>query len=390
MERVVILQHRLLHYRLELFSMLREMLSAEGVELVLVHGQASETERLRNDTGTLPWAVCVRNIFWRIAGKDVLWQPFPKEAASADLVVMMQENRILSNYLIIAKRLAGGPTIAYWGHGRNLQSTAPSGLRERWKNFLLKRVDWWFAYTEGTESYLTAKGYPRDQITNLENAIDVSGFQQELKAVTDQDIVRARSELGILNTDRVGVFCGSLYSEKRIDVLLQSAEMIKARVPDFHLLVIGDGPSAHEIRAAAATRSWIHLLGVRKGREKSLFFRLAHVQLNPGAVGLHVLDAFSAGLPMVTLSSALHGPEVVYLEHEKNAEIVTTDSADAYSEAVIGLLVDEQKRSRMANQCLIDAQRYTVENMANNFLQGIQRCLEKYRSVGLAQEKSNG
>ena len=80
MERVVILQHRLLHYRLELFSMLREMLASEGLELVLVHGQASETERLRNDTGTLPWAVRVRNIFWRIAGKDVLWQPFPKEA----------------------------------------------------------------------------------------------------------------------------------------------------------------------------------------------------------------------------------------------------------------------------------------------------------------------
>lgn len=382
MLRVVILQHRLLHYRLELFSLLRGYLAERGIELVLVHGQASESERSRDDEGELPWATRVVNKFWRILGKDLIWQPFPPCAREAVLCVMMQENRILSNYPLQLRRLLGGPRLGYWGHGKNFQSKASHGLRERWKQLLLTKVDWWFAYTDLTVKHLLGHGFPIKQITNLQNAIDVSGFQRELAAVSADEVARLRDQLQFGAEARVGVFCGSLYAEKKIGLLLASADAIRAAVPTFELVVIGDGPSACEVRAAAETRPWIHVMGVRRGAAKASLFRLAHIQLNPGAVGLHVLDAFSAGLPMITTSNAMHGPEIAYLHDGVNGIITVSDDVTAYASPVISLLMNEEKRSAMAAQCLADASRYTVENMAKTFCEGIVECLGHF---GLAE-----
>ena len=120
-------------------------------------------------------------------------------------------------------------------------------------------------------------------------------------------------------------------------------------------------------------------MGVRRGREKAVFFRLAHVQLNPGLVGLHVLDAFCAGVPMITTATALHSPEIAYLKSGVNGVICESDDPEGYSTAVIRLLNDTALRGRMARECSADASRYTLENMVRNFTDGVLRCMRAGR-----------
>lgn len=373
--RVVIFQHRLLHYRLEFFEALRNKLHSFGVELDLVHGQASATELKRKDTGTLPWATVVANRFMNVKGRDLLFQSIPQSVMGADLYVVMQENRILSNYRFLLAR-PKGCKVAFWGHGKNYQSTTPNGLREKWKRFLIHRVDWWFAYTESTVEHLIEQGYSPDSVTNLDNAIDTKAFKADLASVSIDEISKMRAELGISERAAVGLFCGSLYPEKKLDLLMQSADLIRAQCPDFHMIVIGDGPSANEVREFAQTRPWVHCTGVKKGHDKSILFRMSKVLLNPGAVGLHVLDSFTAGLPMVTTRNSLHGPEIAYLKSDINGVIVSTDDLGEYAAAILKLLTDPHYFDRLSTQCLLDADRYTVENMASNFCDGILRCLQ--------------
>ncbi|TNY08222.1 hypothetical protein, partial [Escherichia coli] len=71
--RVAVLQHRLLHYRLGLFEQLRIACESRGLDLQLIHGDATPTEAVRKDTGTLPWATTVKNRVWNVAGRDLLW-----------------------------------------------------------------------------------------------------------------------------------------------------------------------------------------------------------------------------------------------------------------------------------------------------------------------------
>lgn len=371
MKKVVILQHRLLHYRTKLFDMLRKSCAERGIELHLVYGQASRRESVKNDEGTLPWAHKVKNSFWEVGERDIVWQPFPPVLKDADLVVVMQESRILSNYPLLLSRLWSSRKVAYWGHGKNFQSDAPSGLREQWKDFMIGRVDWWFAYTQMTVDILQQAGFPQSRITRLDNAIDTNGFKSELASWSEANLIEEKMRLGISQTAPIGLFCGSLYSDKRLELLIESSDIIHQQEPGFTLIVIGDGPSMPQMREAAESRPWMHLMGVRKGREKALYFRLGDVMLNPGLVGLHIVDAFCSGLVMITTKTARHSPEVAYLRDGENG-VYAGDTPEAYSTAVLEVIRDVDLLQKMQQACLADSERYTIENMVNHFADGIK------------------
>lgn len=374
MNKVVILQHRLLHYRIGLFELLRERCLECDIELHLVHGQPTRREQVKKDVGTLAWADVVQNHYWEVGRRDCLWQPFPKNLCDADLVVVMQESRLLSNYPLLLSRLWSRRKVAYWGHGANFQTDAPSGLRERWKKMLLTKVDWWFAYTQMTVDLVAKSGYPTDQITCLNNAIDTDTFKQQLASISETDLIVAREALGISLGVPVGIFCGSLYPDKQLDFLIAAVDKIHDQSPYFHCIVLGDGPSMPYMREAAASRPWLHLLGVTKGEKKAMYFRLADFMLNPGLVGLHIVDAFCAGLVMVTTSGARHSPEVAYLRHGVNG-LMTNDSVDEYTQSVLALINDREKLDKIKAAALADTETYTLNNMVTEFVDGIKRCL---------------
>ena len=378
MKKVVILQHRLLHYRMGLFNELRKTCEARDINLHLAHGQPTKQEEKKRDVGTLPWADVVVNRYISIGSKDVLWQLFPAQHRDADLVIVMQENRLLSNYPWLFLRDLHKAKVAYWGHGRNFQTDRPTGFLEKWKKFLIGRVDWWFAYTNITKDILLSDGYPAERITVLDNAIDNERFVADLSSINDTNLAKLRSELGLQQDSHVGLFCGSLYPDKRLDYMVAAADKIQAALPDFHLLVIGDGPNVSLIKEAAVTRPWLHWLGVSKGIEKAGYFRLAHVIFNPGAVGLHILDSFCAGVPMVTTVDARHGPEIAYLEDGENGLVVQGDAND-YANVIIGLLQNPSRYAQLQAAALASAQHYTLQNMVERFADGIERCLTMAR-----------
>ena len=375
MKKVVILQHRLLHYRTNLFEQLRRSCFERGIELHLVHGQASRRESVKKDVGTLPWAHVVKNRFLEVGERDIVWQPYPAELHDVDLVVVMQESRILSNYPLLLNRLWSGRKVAYWGHGANFQSDAPSGLREQWKRMMLKQVDWWFAYTGMTRDIVLNNGYPKEKITVLDNAIDNERFIADLASISAEELTRLRTELDLTETGKLGLFCGSLYPDKKLEFMIRAAENIHNTIPGFRLVVIGDGPSGVELKKLIENKAWIHWVGVRKGLEKAAYFKLADVILNPGLVGLHIVDAFCAGAPMFTTNNARHSPEIAYLEHGINGFVLPDDPV-VYADEVAGFLLDTSRMEVAKKAALASAKIYTLENMVANFVVGIESCLK--------------
>jgi len=286
----------------------------------------------------------------------------------------MQENRILSNYPYLILPRKSNLKVAYWGHGVNFQSRRPSGPSELWKRHLAQRVDWWFAYTQVTVKYLLDIGYPRERITCLNNAIDTSALRDDVGSVSEQELNLLNHQYGIAGDAIVGVFCGSLYPDKKLDLLVGACDIITRNEPGFQLIVIGAGPSKSMLEDAARTRTWMHLAGARKGREKAIIFKRAKVMLNPGALGLHILDAFSIGMPLVSTKTARHGPEIVYLQDGVNG-ILTDENKEAYAASVTRLLTDSDFCKRVGGNALSAGKNYTVESMVHNYVDGIVACL---------------
>jgi L-malate glycosyltransferase len=362
--QVLVVQRRLTHYRVPFFEILRDDLRAAGVELRLAHGEATPEEVSKRDGGEIDWATRLPTRYF--LGGRLCWQPFGELARDADLTVVTAENKLICNLPL--QWGAADRRVALWGHGANLQGDSRS-LRERFKAKVALRADWWLAYTEMSRGLVQALGFPAERITVLDNAVDTTEMRAQFKAVTPAAQAALRAQLG-LGEGPVGVFIGSLYAEKRIDFLLEALQAIRADMPSFEMLVIGTGPQQALVEAAAARHPWIKALGVRRGMDKAVAASLGDVMLNPGLVGLNILDSFAGGLPMLTTDCGLHSPEIAYLESGRNG-LMTANSLAAYVDASLALLRDRGRREAMGAACLADADRYTITHMSQRFTEGV-------------------
>jgi glycosyltransferase involved in cell wall biosynthesis len=360
-------------FRVPFYQRLAERLSARGIGLRVAYSEPYTTEALKSDSVDLPEPLGLKVARSYMLGGRILLQRVPlSELRHADLVVAVQANGYLLNYpLLLASRLRL-KRVALWGHGSNHQGR-PGDLRERFRRSLLRLPDWWFAYTERTADHLVGAGMRREHITVINNAVDTTAFASEIAAVTDQELATLRAQLGISPGDPVGLYCGSLYRHKRIPFLLEAAERIRARLPRFVLLVAGAGVETDLVRVAARGPA-VRYLGPLYGRNKATLFRLADIFLNPGLVGLAILDSFAAQLPFLTTDIPVHSPEIAYLEPGVSG-LLLPHAAETFADSVANLLIDRERLRVMAAAAGHAARRYTLENMVANVGDGIERCL---------------
>ena len=371
---VVIVQRRLTHYRAPLFVHLRALLEAQNIKLRLLHGMSTKAEAAKADGGNLPWAERLPTTYW--FGGRFCWQPFGAKTSNADLVIITQENRLLYNLwaLLVGRPIGRPKCVAFWGHGANLQADDRNVWRERFKRALIKQVDWWFAYSNLSADLVRAAGFPVSRITILNNAVDTRALAQQCDEISEAEISSARDRLDLKDA-HVCLFLGSLYEEKRLPFLLEVGENIFQRNPLFRLVVCGDGPQRQLVERAARLRPWVRFLGMQQGRDKAIALRLADLMLNPGLVGLGILDAFVAGIPLITTDCRIHSPEIAYLVSGENG-VMTANTVAAFSDTVIHLLQDERERRRLGGNARSTAAHYTIENMAQRFRDGILSALQ--------------
>ena len=374
--RVVFVTAILTQYRGPLHEQVRRLLDAQGIDWVVLYSAPYGAAATKGDTIRPPWAVEVPAWHIDIGGKFASWQRIGRHARGADLIVLEQQNRALHNYPLLAARYFGSRTkLAFFGHGRNFQETRET-LGERIKRLLAVQVDWWFAYTEASALALTDAGMPAERITVMNNAIDTRGLQADLELVTPDDVAALRLEHGIAPNAPLGLFIGGLYPEKRLPFLLAAAEIIRARRPDFVLLIAGDGPDRTVLKHAPHLR----LLGSRFGRDKAVLLKAADLLLMPGLVGLVVLDAFCAGLPIVTTAIDYHSPEFAYLTDGAQGLVVQdAGSVHAYAETVEALLGDPVHLGDMTRSARAAASRFGIEAMAERLAVGVVAALEAAR-----------
>jgi glycosyltransferase involved in cell wall biosynthesis len=376
--RLTIIYRFLPQYRVEFFDRLRESLAHDGIELELIYGKGVR-ESPKQDERDLPWATAVPNWEIRFFGQEFYWQSLPSSISRSGLIVLMQETKILSNFAVLAKCRVRKQKVAFWGHGLNFQDD-PRSFRNLLKRFYSHRVDWWFAYTRRVAELVKSTGFPLEQITVVQNAINTSALADEYHRISEAADAQLREQLGV-GPGPVGLFCGSMYKEKRLDFLLQSCLQLRARTPDFQVLFIGAGPDSPLIEHFATSHAWAHYIGPKYELERVPYFRLADVLLMPGLVGLAILDSFALETPLVTTQWPYHSPEIDYLVNGING-IICPNSLDDFVAAVQGVLISPMLRQQLRNGCRAAVKNYTIERMVANFSEGVHRALALTEPAG--------
>src|SRR5262245_31817951 len=118
MQRVVLIQRVLPHYRISFAERLAARLDREAIDLRIVFGQERAAEVPASVTEVPDRTVRIRNRYIDIGPARLVWQPCVDALHGANMVVIEQSNALLLNYLLQTRLVGRGASLAYWGHGR--------------------------------------------------------------------------------------------------------------------------------------------------------------------------------------------------------------------------------------------------------------------------------
>lgn len=380
MGKVSVIQRVLPHYRIPLYRFMAGQLAQSGIEFQLIYGQEYPGTVPRTVPIEDPWATRIENRYFSVVSHQLVWQPCLKALRNSDLVIFEQANSLLVNYwLLLKRRLGVAPRLAYWGHGRNLQTENRNSLSEQLKRMLICGVDWWFAYTELSAATVTTAGFSSEKITVLNNAVDTNSLRRAIEGIRADGLNALRVQLGLADGP-VGLYCGGMYANKKLEFLIEACREIRRRVPNFQMIFVGDGPDQAQVELAAVENDWIKHVGPKFGNDRAGYFALADVFLMPGLVGLAILDSFAAGLPIFTTDIPIHSPEIAYLIDGENG-FLSSPSVQAFADSVAGYLGSpSEDKAKISSACKASGASYTVETMGFNFVNGIRNCISKDRS----------
>jgi glycosyltransferase involved in cell wall biosynthesis len=371
--RLLIVQPYIPAYRVNLFTQLEERLSAFGVELRVAAPTPKGADRARRDhvpLGALQIQVNSKSL--GIGSKTLNRRSLRTAILRFDphFVIVEQAIKNLENWEILAgPRNRSHRQVAMWGHGRTY-STHETAIARQAKNWLTNRSDWFFSYTKEGVTAVTRLGFNPNRITVLRNSIDTQMLRRDLESVTQDTLTAFRAEHDLV-PGRTALFLGGLDSRKGIPFLLRSAVLVAEMLPEFKLIVAGSGDMESTVSKAAMLNRAIVPVGRVDGHRKALMLRAADALLIPEWVGLVAVDSLVAGVPIMTTTHCSHSPEFDYLSPGSTCFISPHNEIE-YARAVVRQLVDEKQLSTIAKRCKVESWNYSIENMAENFANGIR------------------
>lgn len=358
-------------YRAPFYPLLKQRLSEDGIDLAISYGDPPASRQGRNDAGVIDFGDFRPNRFMHLRGREITMQAVPRQLKNADLVISQQEAGLTLNYLLALRSLRGH-RLAFWGHGQDPNETTRSGPIEQIKRRLVQRSSWVFAYTTRSQRVFESLGMPSGRITVTNNALPptlatgaVSSDVSELVAGFEQ------------RSSRVGWLASSFDEGKRLDFLFEALEGVRSRMNEsFEFVFMGDGSSGEGVRDFCAERSWAHYLGARHGADKAYVAHASHVMVMPGAVGLHVLDSFVHGTPLIASAEPSNSHELDYVKNDVNGIVLDRGASTSdYAASISALLSDSDRLDRLSEGARSSHGFYTMENMVDNFATGIVAAL---------------
>jgi glycosyltransferase involved in cell wall biosynthesis len=306
----------------------------------------------------------------------LLWQPGFDLARGSDLIITEQASKQLFNIVLAYSQRGLRTRHAFWGHGRNFQQSVEGGSGEGLKRRLTARAHWFFAYNDLSASAAVEAGMPPERVTPVMNSTDTERIHTFRDSLADDAHSQIRSEHGF-GHGPLALFMGGIYAPKRPEFLIASAKEVRRLIPDFELVVIGDGTSRNTVREAAEEHDWIHWLGAQYGDARLAPASVCSVQMMPGLVGLNIVDAFALGLPTITTDVDWHSPEIDYLEDGKNGVLVAGDATPAdFAAAVAGVLNNDVRLRMLREGADASGRRLSIQDMAHRFHSGVVAALE--------------
>lgn len=263
---------------------------------------------------------------------------------------------------ILAAQLARVPVTIYTEHGRGVPEHPLRTLEDRVSGIFVDRI---IAVSKELELYLAdAIKLPARKICTVINGIRTVEFAHRPKNP------KLLAEFGISPDTRVLGTVARLDPIKDQMTMLRAFQAVRERIPNVRLLMIGDGPARPELEAyavASGIEKSVTITGQRNDVPAliNLFDVFLLTSLREGT-SISLLEAMSSGVaPIVTNVGG--NPAIV--NDGIDGLLVEPRNPNALAEAIIALLLDDNRRQSIASAAAAKIQaHYSIEHMVRQYV----------------------
>jgi glycosyltransferase involved in cell wall biosynthesis len=177
------------------------------------------------------------------------------------------------------------------------------------------------------------------------------------------------------------LFAGRFYRRKRVDVLLRASALLRARIPELEVRIVGNGPCGPKLRDLArglkldSTVLWlgdVSRADLAREYNHATVFCLPSVQEGFGIV---LLEAMAAGKPIVA-SRAAAIPETA-----PHAVLVEPDNAEALAAGIESVYDSAELRTTQSVTGTRWVERFDAPRVTSLFLQAVESGRTTYISA---------
>lgn len=233
----------------------------------------------------------------------------------------------------------------------------------------LEKCNHVIAPTESIRDFIQSEYDVEVPVSVLPTPVDLTAYQDLAPAPI-------RAEWGLEKAE-VLLYVGRLAGEKNLDFLLRAFARIAEERPHTRLLIVGDGPAKGKLKKLAkqldVEREVIFTGAVPHDRVPDYaaaadLFVFASVTETQGLV---LTEAMAAGAPVV----AVEAPGSVDILTQGGGLLVKPQE-QAFAEAALELLADEERLRGMGEEAVQIAQRYSVSAITERLLAVYEAALE--------------
>ena len=225
----------------------------------------------------------------------------------------------------------------------------------------LTKADYWVAPSQFTaEQFIKLFKIPKEKIKIIPEGVDLEKFNKNVDA---SDI---NEKLG---NERKILFVGNLHPNKGVHFLIKSFALVKSRINDVKLVIVGDGPLKHyliNLTKRLNIEKDVIFAGFVNDEDLPKYYASCDIFASASVLegfGLIFLEAMALGKPIVAFNLASI-PEVV-----GNAGILVNEiNHEKFANAIIELLSDEKLYQEKSENALKRAKLFSWEKIAEQFV----------------------
>jgi len=241
----------------------------------------------------------------------------------------------LSTWFAAIVLRVSGKKVIFWGHGlygNELWS------KKKIRILFYKLANYHLLYNNRAKELLIQEKFDANSLYVVYNSLDYE-LQRKIFNTLNKRYLDERKQEIFGNSNKTIIFIGRITKEKKLDLLIDSLNILKSKGSNFNLLIVGDGSEINHIKMACTknglenVKFWgpcynEYIIGELIG--------LADLTVSPGNVGLTAIHSLTYGTPIITHNDFKNqGPEVEIIEEDITGAFFKKNNYNSLAEEII-------------------------------------------------------